>query len=165
MKELLNNLIEALREELKQYGEMLAQLDQQQDMVMQRQTQDMLQSVAGINAQADTIQAARREREQHQRHVARSLGLPEASGFTELLPRLPEDYQPLVAALVQENNELLIRVQQRARQNQLLLARVVELMQRFVGSLFPGLNPSTYNDSGRMLTAGMNQQSIYNAVG
>ena len=33
---------------------------------------------------------------------------------------------------MRENNELLVRVQQRARQNHLLLSRSVEMMQRFI---------------------------------
>jgi flagellar biosynthesis/type III secretory pathway chaperone len=165
MKELLHNLIEALREELKEYGEMLALLDQQQHMVMHRQTQDLLQCVTAINSQAETIAAARHEREQHRRHVARVLKLGEDTAFTDLIPHLPPEYRPLVQALVQENNELLVRVQQRARQNQLLLNRVVELMQRFFSSLFPGSNPTTYNDTGHMLAASLPQRSMYDAIG
>ncbi len=165
MKERLPNLIEALREELKEYGEMLALLDQQQQMVMHRQTQDMLQCVAAVNTQAETIAAARLEREQHQRNVARHLGLPEDTGFKKLIPQLPPDYRPLVQELVRENNHLLTRVQQRARQNHLLLNRVVELMQRFIGSLFPGNQPSTYDDDGHMLAAALPQHSLYDAIG
>ena len=41
-----------------------------------------------------------------------------------------------VQALVEENNELLIRVQQRARQNHLLLSHAVELMQHLINSDF-----------------------------
>lgn len=165
MNELLQNLIDALREELKEYGEMLALLDQQQEKVMQRQAQDLLQCVAAINAQADTIAAARREREQHQRHISLRFELPENATFAALVPRLPPEYRPLVQALVQENNELLIRIQQRARQNHLLLSRIVELMQRFLGTLFPGTPPTTYNDAGHVLTAGPPQRSIYDTVG
>jgi hypothetical protein len=73
MNDLLPNLIEALREELKQYGEMLALLDQQQDLVMQRQTSDLLSSVATINEQTGVIAVTRNEREQRQRHIARQL--------------------------------------------------------------------------------------------
>jgi flagellar biosynthesis/type III secretory pathway chaperone len=165
MKELLPNLIEALREELKEYGEMLALLDQEQTMVMNRQTQDLLQCVAEINTQTEHASAARREREQHQRHVARQLGLPEDAPFTEMVPRLPADYRPLVQALVYETNESLVRVRQRARQNHLLLGRVMELMQRFLGSLFPGTQPPLYSENGRLLGAGLPQRSIYDAVG
>ena len=165
MKDLVQNLVEALREELKEYGEMLALLDQQQQMVMDRQTQDLLACVSAINAQAETITAARREREQHQRHAAIAAGLAEDASLTLLIPCLPREYQPLVTALVQENNELLIRVQQRARQNHLLLNRAVELMQRFLNSLFPGNQPATYNGAGYVLTPGAPQRSLYDYIG
>ena len=165
MNDLLPNLIEALREELKQYGEMLAQLDQQQDLVMQRQTSDLLQSVATINSQTGVIAAARREREQRQRHIAREQSLPESAAFAAILPLLPADYRPLVQALVQENNELLVRVQQRVRQNHLLLSHAVELMQHLINSIFPGAGPKTYDDAGRVPGTGLPQHSLYEAVG
>ena len=115
MKELLSNLIEALREELKQYGEMLA--------------------------------------------------LPESSSFTVLIPLLPADYRPLVDALVRENNELLARVQQRARQNHLLLSYCVELMQQLINSIYPNVSPTTYNSSGHVPMAAVPPQPVYQAVG
>ncbi len=165
MNDLLPNLIEALREELKQYGEMLARLDHQQNLVMLRQTTDLLQNVAAVNAQAGAIAAARREREQHQRHIARQLHLPDNAGFGAIVPLLPPDYRPLMQALVQENNELLIRVQQRARQNHLLLSHAVELMQQLINSIFPGATPTTYDLAGRVPGAGLPQQPLYQAVG
>lgn len=165
MNDLLPNLIEALREELKQYGEMLALLDQQQDIVMQRQTSELLSSVATINEQTGVIAAARREREQRQRHITRLLALPEESGFGAITPRLPADYQPLVQALVQENNDLLVRVQQRARQNHLLLNHAVELMQHLINAIVPGASPLTYDDSGRVPATALPQHSLYEAVG
>ena len=165
MNNLLSNLIEALREELKQYGEMLAVLDQQQSSVVQRHTNDLLQNVASINAQADVIAAVRREREQHQRHIARQLDLPEDASFVAIIPLLPPDYRPLVQALVQENNELLARVHQRTRQNHLLLSHAVELMQQLITAIFPGGSPKTYDSNGRLPVNGMPQHSIYERVG
>jgi flagellar biosynthesis/type III secretory pathway chaperone len=154
-----------LREELKQYGEMLAVLDQQQNSVVQRQTNDLLQNVASINAQADVIAAVRREREQHQRHVARQLDLAEDASFGEIIPLLPADYRPLVQALVQENNELLVRVHQRTRQNHLLLSHAVELMQQLISAIFPGGSPKTYDSNGRLPANNLPQHSIYERVG
>lgn len=165
MNEQLNNLIEALREELKQYGEMLALLDQEQEMVMQRQTVGIPTCVAAINAQADTLHAVRHEREQRRRHLARTLQLCEDIGFRELTGRLPADYQPLLEALVEENKELLVRVQQRARQNHLLLSRMVELMQRLITSILPGTGPTTYSEGGVVLASNLQSQPIYDAVG
>jgi flagellar biosynthesis/type III secretory pathway chaperone len=165
MKELLSNLIEGLREELKQYGEMLALLDQQQQLVMQRQVAELPNNVNSVNAQAGVIAAARQEREQRQRHLARLLALPETAGFTVLIPLLPPDYRPLVDALVRENNELLIRVQQRARTNHLLLSHCVELMQQLINSIFPAVSPTTYDGSGHIPMAAVAPQPLYQAVG
>jgi flagellar biosynthesis/type III secretory pathway chaperone len=165
MKELLANLIEALREELKQYGEMLALLDQQQQLVMRRQVGELPDNVNCVNAQAGVIAAARQEREQRQRYLARLLNQPETAAFAVLIPLLPEDYRPLVDALVRENNELLIRVQQRVRQNHLLLSHCVELMQQLINSIFPGVPPTTYDGSGRIPAAQIPPAPLYQAVG
>ena len=165
MNELLSNLIEALREELKQYGEMLALLDQQQLLVMQRQVAELPDNVNCVNAQAGVIAGARQEREQRQRHLARFMELPESSGFKILIPLLPSDYQPLLDALVQENNALLVRVQQRARLNHLLLSHCVELMQQLINSIFPAAGPTTYDGSGHIPAAMVAPQSLYQAVG
>jgi flagellar biosynthesis/type III secretory pathway chaperone len=165
MNEALNNLIEALREELKQYGEMLALLDQEQELVMHRQTCGISPCVLAINGQAETLQTVRHEREQRLRHLLREFHLPEQTSLKELIPRLPSQYQPLVQALLQENKELLVRVQQRARQNHLLLSRMVDLMQKLIGSLLPGSAPATYTGGGVMLTPTSPGQPIYDAIG
>lgn len=165
MKELLSHLIESLREELKQYGEMLALLDQQQQFVMQRQTALLPANVHCVSAQAEVLAGARHEREQRQRNLARLLELPENCGLKVLIPKLPADYQPLVDALLSENNELLTRVQSRARQNHLLLSHCVELMQQFVHSIFPAARPLTYDGNGHAPMGAIAAQSLYAAVG
>jgi flagellar biosynthesis/type III secretory pathway chaperone len=165
MNDLLHNLIEALREELKQYGEMLAVLEQQQHSVVQRRVDDLLHNVACVNSQAEAITAVRHEREQHQRNVARLVDLDEDAAFTKIIPRLPADYQPLVQALVQENNELLARIHHRTRQNHLLLSHAVELMQQLINAIFPGGSPKTYNHTGRLPANKLPQYSLYESVG
>ncbi len=162
---LLPRLTERLRHELQQYGEMLALLDQQQEAVMARSADSVLQSVHSINEQMGHIQTARQERERCQSEVATTLGMAEGQEFETLLPRLPEHYRPALAALVRENNELLVRVQQRARQNHLLLSRSVELMQQFINSLLPSAPPLTYNDAGQMQANVPAIEPMYQAVG
>jgi flagellar biosynthesis/type III secretory pathway chaperone len=165
MTNLIQNLIEGLREELKQYGEMLAMLDQQQEMLIRRVTQELLSNVASIHAQGTAIQAARHEREQRRLHLARFLALPERATFSQLLTRLPLHYQPLLQALVQENNDLLHRVQQRVRQNHLLLHRTLELMQQFLSTLDPASGAPVYDQAGGRLAPAGPQPSLYDAIG
>ncbi len=124
MIENLQKWIGALREELQECGEMLARMDYQQDLIMRRQEDSLLQSVAEIEAQGTVIQKVRRESAVSQSELARSIGLPEDVAFEDVMPFLPWEYRPLVQALIQENNELLVRVQQRSHQNHLLLVQV-----------------------------------------
>ena len=70
MNEFLQNFVEGLREELKQYGELLALLELQQTQVVRRLADELLETVSAVNAQGDAIQMARREREQRQRELA-----------------------------------------------------------------------------------------------
>ena len=164
MTELLPHLIESLREELTQYGEMLALLDQQQALVVSRRAEDLVQTAQAVTDQGAVIQTARRQRERAQRELAHSWQQPDDASLAALTALMPADYRPLVQALVRENNQLLVRVQQRARQNHLLLNRCLELMQRFLNSLCPAGTP-VYNDSGRVLKPALLRGPLYEAVG
>lgn len=160
----LEPLIQALREELQHYGEMLALLDQQQSFAIDRQAEQMLQCTSIIQNHSSVLQTARQQRGQCQRSLAGSLGVPETSTFGELLPLLPPDYRPLLQSLVEENNSLLTIVQQRARQNHLLLSRSVEVMQRFLGVLMPACGAPVYDERGERQSA-LPTTPFYEAVG
>jgi len=161
----LQNLIAALREELHEYGEMLARLDEQQELVMRREADGILQSVATIQEQGVVIQRAREIRVQRQGELAQKLALKSDAEFSQIVPQLPEDYRPMINALVSENNALLVRIQQRARQNHLLLRQSLELMQRFLSTLFPTPEARTYAPVNPMFSRPAPAVSIYEAVG
>jgi flagellar biosynthesis/type III secretory pathway chaperone len=160
----LENLIECLREELTQYGEMLALLDRQQETTVNRMTDELYAVTAAIQNQSRVIQETRARRDTAQRNLARELAVVEASSFVELTPLLPPHYRPLVESLVDENNDLLRKVQHRARQNHLLLRRSVELMQQFINSLAPAASVRTYTDRGAR-TGTPVSPPLYEAVG
>lgn len=165
MTELLDHLIASLREELTQYGEMLALLDQQQESAINRLADEMFTATLAIQSQATVIQAARRTREGRQRALARDRQVVESSTFVELLPLMPATHRPLVRSLVDENNRLLQQVQQRARQNHLVLSRSVELMQKFLGTLFPARETQVYNEHGSKQLHALPAPPLYEAVG
>jgi flagellar biosynthesis/type III secretory pathway chaperone len=163
--ESIEPLIAALREELQHYGEMLALLDRQQEQVKARSAAEIFQSISLIQAQAAAIQAARQHREQCRAAAAVACRRTASAPFVDLIPLLPPDYQPLMRALVDENNQLLGRVRQRARQNHVLLRRSVELMQELLRTLFPSRQTSVYNGNGHKRGQLVNARPIYNAVG
>jgi hypothetical protein len=164
MMPVLEKLIQALRDELTHYGEMLALLDRQQETTIQRLTDEMFAATVAIQNQARVMQNSRSSRESLQRELARELCVVESSTFVELVPLLPPDYRPLVETLVGENNDLLRKIQQRARQNHLLLSRSVELMEQFIGTLLPTRSPQVYTERGARLSS-TESPPLYEAVG
>jgi outer membrane protein TolC len=165
MIQTLERLIQLLRQELQEYGEMLALLDQQQEYVVTRAADDVLQTVAAIQAQSQAIEQARARREDCRGELSQILNQPAKADFNQLVGLLPASYRPLVEALVHENNDLLARVRHRARQNHLLLSRTVSLMQRFMSTLMPNLNPTVYNGAGHVLAAALPTRAMYEAMG
>ena len=165
MTDIISNLISALRQELEQYGEMLALLECQQQQIAARCADEVYQSISPIKLQGLEIQKARSHREECRACLAESLQQSRDLAFAELVPLLPADCQPLLCALVQENNELLVRVRQRTRQNHLRLSRSIELMQGLINSLFPAPASRVYNGRGSMKARRLSPWAIYEAVG
>lgn len=165
MNEALEKLIQALREELQQYGEMLARLDQQQEHVTRRASEDLLQSTSEIEVHSQTMKQARQARVDCQAEVARELGLESDATFAQIVPKLPGQYRPLVVALVQENNESLGRIHQRSRQNHILLCRSLEMMGRLLGNLMPGSNSPVYTDKMNVSNGAFPAHAMYQAIG
>lgn len=144
MSTFVHHLIEALRQELQQYGEMLALLEQQQGS--RRGTEEVLRSISAINTQMEVIQSVREQSQAARRRLAENLEQPADCSFSRLIPLVPEPYRVLVDALVRENQELLARVRDQAEQNQALLGRSLHSMRHFITAFAPenvGATPST----------------------
>jgi len=163
--EKIERLIESLRNELQQYGEMLALLDQQQAHVVRRVADDLLTTAAAIDSQSAAVQKARHERESCQSGLAQDLLPPGEATLAALTQILPAKYRPLLQALVHENNQLLFRVRQRAHQNHILITRSMQLMQRLIATLVPVQQTPVYDGQGHLSAPAPRGSSLYEAVG
>jgi hypothetical protein len=97
----LEQFIDALRNELQQYGEMLALLEAQGGALNRHGTHSVAASVSSLTAHGATIECARRTRETLQRKVAWSLGVAEEQTVQQLVRLVPEEYRPLLEAMEQ----------------------------------------------------------------
>lgn len=131
----LEQVIEALRDELQQYGAMLALLETQREHLSLQDTQSILNSSATLDKQHGVIAAARARRETLQRQLAWVLGHPDTPGVRDLLPLIPDYYRPLISALAREINELIESVRERVQTNQSLLRRSLELTERSLATI------------------------------
>jgi flagellar biosynthesis/type III secretory pathway chaperone len=150
MNEPLNNLIAALREEMTQYGELLALMQEQQELIISRSANELLINLHDVNQQVEKISTHREQREAARRALVQSVGGTEDTTFKQMTALLPEEYQPLLNALVEEINQLLQRIQTWVKQNHLLLKRSLDLMSKIMHTIFPTSNAAakTYGRGG-----------------
>ena len=137
MNEYLNNLIAALREEMTQYGELLALMQEQQELIINRSANELLINLHDVNQQVEKTSTHREQRDSARRALVQSLGGTEDTTFKQMTALLPVEYQPLLNALVEEINQLLQRIQTWVKHNHLLLKGSLDLMSEIMHSIFP----------------------------
>jgi len=124
----LSDLIEALRVELQQYGELLARFEDPATHSGSGTPEEVLATVATIQGQRRVVAKTVRQREQIQRRFARHVRLPEAAELNEIVTVLPRQYQLLIRALVDENKDLSVRAEQTTDRERVFLRRSLQLM-------------------------------------
>ncbi len=161
----VSTLIESLREEMTQYGELLALMQEQQELIINRQPQELLVNLNEVNGQMEKIATARQAREQARVALTTQLGATQETTFKQMTSQLPEEYQPLLEALVNEINALLQKVQKWLRQNHLLLKRSLDLMQDILQNVFPAqASPKTYGRQGAVSPVNPPPSTLYEGI-
>ena len=145
-------LVEKLRDELKQYGELLALLDQQQELVLKRDADGIQSTAEQIDQQSMILEELKTARKEAQSQVAEDLGLARVCAFENIIPLLPQEYQPLINAIIEDNNLSIQRIGRLARQNHLLLTRSIEMVGSLIRSVCPDQTPNVYNGNGAVIS-------------
>jgi flagellar biosynthesis/type III secretory pathway chaperone len=164
MNESLDRLIDALRQELQQYGALLSFFEKQQEELMRRDGDQVLATVGLIQGQTVSVQEARSHRVRCHQDLADRLSVEPDGQLTTLLPSLPTSRRGQVQALMDENNRLLKRIQQRARQNHVLLSHSLDNMTRVMQTLM-GAHQGIVYDGGGTKSSPTGGRAIYEAVG
>ena len=166
MNDELNNLIAALREELAQYGEVLALMQEQQELIINRAANDLLVNLNTVNEQMERVAHARDQREVYRRQLVNILGGSEETTFRQMTEALPAEVQPLLDALVQEINQVLQNIQKWLRQNHMLLQRSLDLMQVIMKNMFPSASAAagTYGRGGKVSPVNLPPSSLYEGI-
>ncbi len=156
------SLIDALRDELQEYGALLQLLKDQQRRLVSRQADEVLNVSGSIESQLPVVTRVRQRRQQEMLALAGNgtAAQDELAGIrlSDLLPFFPSAIAPMIRGLVEEINRLVSTVSRFARQNQMLLVRAVESTQAALRSVQPTVTQKTYSSSGRLY---MNLPSAY----
>ncbi len=143
-------LAQPLREEMQEHGALLNLFEEQQAAILRREPDLVLNVAEAITKQAELIRQCQKRRTAAVRATAAGAGCPEGTSLSRLIPYFPTAAWPLLRALVSEVNRLIRQTRRRARQNQMLLARTIEVSQEILRRLNPGAVTKTYSAQGRV---------------
>lgn len=142
-------LADAFRNEVQEYGGLLNLFDQQQEAILRRDP-DMVLAVADLlESQVETVDKFLHEREAVGKQLAERCDRPPDIPLSELISDSPEPMRPLLFALIEEVNSLVFRTKRRARQNQMLLFRSIDVSRQILQRLNPGEVVQTYSSKGQ----------------
>ncbi len=164
MTDYLDTLIDSLREELTQYGELMALLEGQQQQILNRRADEVQETAAQIQNQTHHLEELKAHREKARRALYEELRLPADASLGQSFDRLPVEYRPLLQALVDDNRLSITRIRKLARQNHLLLNRSLSTVQQLVNSLYDDGKPSLYGEDGRYSSKPQGQSVAYEHV-
>ena len=122
-----DNLIEALRNELQEYGELLNLFNEQESAVIEHKPNLFLAAREAIVFQFDAINKCRTRREENIKDLAKAVGQTPDSPLRGLIDSCADAARPLHHALMDEVSRLILSTKRRAQQNQMLLARFPEV--------------------------------------
>jgi len=154
-------LIDALRDELQEHGGLLSLFDEQQKAILDRKPDAVLAIQDSIRVQLDTIHVCRKHREQVAADLALTLGQEPGSSVKALIEFCDEVVRPLLYSLIYEVNQLISKTRRRGQQNQMLLARSIEVSQQILQRLNPEAVTKTYSRGGRIKLSRGNITSRY----
>jgi flagellar biosynthesis/type III secretory pathway chaperone len=143
-------VIAAMRSEIQEHGALLALFDEQQRAILSRDAARVLALVEAVQKQVDAVHGARSRRENLMAQAISRSRLPRDIPLLEFMKRFAPTVQPLLQALVEELMRISEQVRRKANQNQILLARSIEVIRDLLEELSPRGAAKVYENDGRV---------------
>lgn len=149
---LCQELVNVLRAELQEYGGLLNLLDDQQETILNRKSEELMSINKQIELQADANRLLKESRERIVVRLVSDWGSdPAKTRISQLISFFPEAMQPMVQSIADEINELIGKSRRRLEQNRLLLKRLSSITEEMLSFINPDLVPNkTYSAKGAM---------------
>ncbi|MDP0499597.1 MAG: flagellar export chaperone FlgN [Verrucomicrobiota bacterium JB022] len=141
-------LAAALRDEAQEYAWLLSLLEQQQKGILEQNYAEFPELTHSIEEQLRTTAEKRGSRESLAQQLRRQLGMDERAPLREIVQLVQGPAHGMFDELLKELRSLTERLQNRSRQNKLLLARANELSRELLSYLQPTQSQTTYNQRG-----------------
>lgn len=159
------NIVEALRLEVSEYGGLLHLFEEQQRLLFARDPEAVLRMSEEIQSHVGSLHETRRLREERVAEFARAAGQSPESSLRSLLQFLAPAARPLIQALIDEINLLIHRVRRVSRHNHSLLKHALDSHQQVLRVLRPDGFVQTYSPNGRVAALSARPVATLHAAG
>ncbi len=158
---LQDQVVSCLRLEIQEHAVLLGLFSDQQKAIMHRESDRVMLLVDGIQRQVDMVDKVRTRREMVMSQMVPRSRVTRATPLSELVKRFPPAMQPLLRALVEELLRISDQVRRKANQNQVLLARSIEVIRDLLEELTPANPARTYENDGRVRISLSGTAAVY----
>jgi flagellar biosynthesis/type III secretory pathway chaperone len=145
-----DELAEALRDELAEYGGLLGLLEEERSAIMGRKVDALLQINLGVQEQTTSAERRKCIREEVCSRLARSVGCAPDATVTELLNHMPAEARSMFESLVEEGMEVAESAQKKVRRNAILISRAGDMNERLLSAMRPHTTTKMYTKRGNL---------------
>ena len=146
-------LLDLLRDELQEYGALVGLLKDQQDKILSREPDALIEVNQSVGKQMEASQHLLVKRQHLVSDLARNFGQDQKTTLSELLTYFPAVTRPMFESIVEEINALITSVRGKLDQNRRLLSRLSEVTDEILTALNPQLRTKTYDRGGGLSVA------------
>ena len=156
------DLLSLLRDELQEYGSLVGLLNAQQQSILDRRTESLMEINQSVQTQMEASQILQKRRQGFVTSLAHSMGEPSDTSLNQLVEHFPLVTQPMFESIIEEINKLITQIRHRISQNQKILARLSEVTDKLLSVTDPKSHSKTYNRSGDTVHLSPNSRSSLN---
>ena len=143
-------LLDLLRDELQEYGGLIGLLNAQQQSILNRKADSLLEINQSVQSQMEASQILQKRRQGFVEALAKNFGKPYHSKLSELLEYVPDVTQPMFESIIDEINNLITKVRRKVEQNQRLLTRLCDVTDQVLQATSPASHSKTYSATGKV---------------
>ena len=144
------DLLTLLRDELQEYGGLIGLLSAQQQSILNRRPDSLMELNQSVQTQMEASQILHKRRQGFVTSLAETFGEPKDSTLSEIVNHFPDVTQPMFHSIIEEINILITQVRKKIEQNQRLLMRLSEVTDQILSVTDPSTQTKTYTRDGNL---------------
>ena len=144
------DLLTLLRDELQEYGGLIGLLSAQQQSILNRRPDSLMELNQSVQTQMEASQILHKRRQGFVSSLAQKFGESESSSLSEIVDHFPDVTQPMFHSIIEEINSLISQVRKKIEQNKRLLMRLSEVTDQILSVTDPSSQTKTYTRDGNL---------------